>query len=135
MMGNELTRQIIGAAIEVHRTMEPGLLESVYEECLAVELGLRNIPFGRQLRVPVTYKGPALPADLRMDFLIADPVVVELKATEKLLPIHSVQVLTYLRLTNEHLGLLINFNVPLLREGVTRIANSFSDLCASASLR
>jgi len=131
---NELTEQIIGSAIEVHRALGPGLLESVYDECFAVELGIRRIACERQRRVPVQYKGRHVAADLRLDFMIEDRVVVELKAIEKLLPVHSVQVLTYLRLTSKSLGLLINFNVPLLCDGVKRIANGL-DLCVSASLR
>ncbi len=134
MMVNELTEQIIGSAIEVHRTLGPGLLESVYDECFAVELAIRGIAYERQRRVPVRYKGRCIAADLKLDFLVEDQVVVELKAIEKLLPVHGVQVLTYLRLTSRSIGLLINFNVPRLCDGVKRIANGL-DLCVSASLR
>jgi GxxExxY protein len=134
-MTDEVTQRIIGAAIEVHRTLGPGLLESVYEECLEHEFRLRKVPFERQRRVPIAYKGHPVGVDLRMDFLVEDLVVVELKAIEKLLPVHGAQLLTYLRLTDKPLGLLINFNVSLLREGIRRVIHSSALLCASASLR
>jgi GxxExxY protein len=135
MNDDEVTQRIIGAAIEVHRTLGPGLLESVYEECLEHEFRLRKLSFDRQRRVPVVYKSHPVGADLRMDFLVEDRVVVELKAIEKLLPIHGAQLLTYLRLTDKPLGLLINFNVSLLREGIRRVIHSSAQLCASAPLR
>ncbi len=96
---NRITQGIIGASIEVHRTMGPGLLESVYEECLARELQLREIAFQRQQVIPLQYKGQSLDAEFRMDFLVADSVVVELKTIDRLLPIHDAQLLTYLKLT------------------------------------
>ena len=130
-----ITDRIIGAAIEVHRTLGPGLLESVYEECLEHEFRLRKVPFERQRRVPVAYKGHPVGVDLRMDFLVDDRVVVELKAIEKLLPVHGAQLLTYLRLTGKPLGLLINFNVSLLRDGIRRVIHTSAPLCDSASLR
>jgi len=130
-----ITDRIIGAAIEVHRTLGPGLLESVYEECLEHEFRLRKVPFERQRRVPVAYKGHPVGVDLRMDFLVDDRVVVELKAIEKLLPVHGAQLLTYLRLTGKPLGLLINFNVSLLRDGIRRVIHTSAQLCDSASLR
>jgi len=118
---NEITEQVIGAAIEVHRELGPGLLESTYEECLARELALRQIPFERQRSVPLTYKGAAVDVGFRVDMVVADRVLVELKAVESILPIHEAQVLTYLKLARLHLGLLINFNVKLLTDGVRRL--------------
>ena len=134
MTENELTEVIIGSAIEVHREIGPGLLESVYEECLAVELESRGIPFTRQFVVPLEYKKRRLRLDLKIDLLVDQRVVVELKAVEKLLPVHEAQLITYLRLTNRTVGLLINFNVPLLKNGLKRLVNNFP-LCASAPLR
>ena len=132
---NELSEEIIGAAIEVHRFLGPGLLESVYEECLTTELDIRKIPFERQIRVPIAYKGRLLGADLKLDLLVDRRVVIELKSVEKLLPVHGAQLLTYLRLTRKQLGLLINFNVPLLHHGVQRVVHHLSELCVSAPLR
>ena len=117
---NSLTREIIGAAIEVHKLLGPGLLESAYEECLARELVLRNIRFERQKPAPVVYKDVKLECGYRMDFLIDGRVVVELKAVEALAPVHEAIVLTYLRLSGCRLGLLINFNVPILEDGIRR---------------
>lgn len=116
-----LTEEIIGAAIEVHRHLGPGLLESVYEDCLCHELHLRGMRFQRQVPLPLSYKGKILGHDLRMDLLVSDRVVVELKAAERLLPIHSAQLLTYLRLSGRRVGLLLNFNVPALKDGVRRM--------------
>ncbi len=132
---NALSNVIIGAAIEVHRWLGPGLLEGVYEECLAVELGGRGIRFERQRRLPIQYKGRPVAGDLRIDLLVEDRIIVELKAVEKLLPVHGAQLLSYLRLANKSLGLLINFHVPLLRDGVRRIANSCADLRVFAPSR
>ena len=115
-----LTREIIGAAIEVHRTLGPGLLESAYEECLARELVLRGIKFERQKPVPVVYKDVKLECGYRMDFLVDGRVVLELKAVDGIAPVHEAIVLTYLRLSGCRLGLLINFNVVTLKEGVRR---------------
>ncbi len=117
---NSLTREIIGAAIEVHKLLGPGLLESAYEECLARELLLRNIRFERQKPAPVVYKDVKLECGYRMDFLIDGRVVVELKAVEAFAPVHEAIVLTYLRLSGCRLGLLINFNVPILKDGIRR---------------
>ena len=117
---NSLTREIIGAAIEVHKLLGPGLLESAYEECLARELVLRNIRFERQKPAPVVYKDVKLECGYRMDFLIDGRVVVELKAVEALAPVHEAIVLTYLRLSGCRLGLLINFDVPILKDGIRR---------------
>ncbi|MDX2168055.1 MAG: GxxExxY protein [Deltaproteobacteria bacterium] len=118
---SHVTEVIIGGAIEVHRALGPGLLESVYEECLAMELKLRGMRFERQRPVTLEYKGHRLGVDLRIDLLVEDLVIVELKAVEKLSPIHDAQLLTYLRLTHRSLGLLINFNVPLLKDGLRRL--------------
>lgn len=118
---NDLTSAIIGAAIEVHRALGPGLLESAYEQCLARELSLRDVPFEQQKTLPVHYKGTRLDCGYRLDFLVADMVVVEVKAIDMLLPIHQAQLLSYLKLGGWKLGLLINFHVPLLRDGIKRI--------------
>ena len=114
------TEGIIGAAIEVHRALGPGLLESAYEQCLCHELNLRWISFRRQLDLPVTYKGVRLDCGYRIDLLVSDEVVVEVKSVESLLPVHEAQLLTYLRLMNENVGLLINFNAPVLARGILR---------------
>ena len=118
-----LTELVIGAAIEVHRIMGPGLLESIYQKCMEVELRLRNCPVTPQARVPLTYKGVPLGEDLVMDFYFPDRLVVELKTVEKIHPVHEAQLLSYLRLTQTHVGLLINFNVPTLIQGVKRMVN------------
>jgi len=117
---NKTTEQIIGAAIEVHRALGPGLLESAYEECLCHELNLRKIPFERQKPLPVEYKGVKLDCGYRLDLLVDNSVVVELKAVETIEPIHEAQLLTYLKLGGWRLGLLINFNVPVLKDGIRR---------------
>ena len=116
-----LTREVIGAAIEVHRIMGPGLLESVYQRCLEKELKLRGVVFVPQARLPLIYKGERLGDDMIMDFYFLDQLVVELKTVEKLMPIHDAQLLSYLRLSKTHVGLLINFNVPLLKDGIKRL--------------
>jgi GxxExxY protein len=116
----ELTRQITGAAIEVHKQLGPGLLESAYHVCLAHELRLREIRFSQEVALPVTYKGKRLDCGYRADFIVNDKVVVELKAIEKLEPIHEAQLLTYLKLSGCKVGLLINFNVPILKNGIIR---------------
>lgn len=120
---NELTEQIIGAAIEVHRELGPGLLESAYEAALAYELTLRGVKFETQKSQPVRYKGLLIEAGFRLDILVGGEVVVELKAVEAVLPIHEAQLITYLKLSACRVGLLINFNVPLLKQGITRLAN------------
>lgn len=120
MTVNDLTQAIIGAAIEVHRALGPGLLESAYEECLCEELKLHGIPFERQRPLPVTYKGKRLDCGYRLDLVVDNAVVVELKAIETFAPIHDAQLLTYLRLGGWKVGLLINFNVPILRDGIRR---------------
>jgi GxxExxY protein len=114
------TNAIIAAAIEVHRALGPGLLESAYEECLCHELHLRGLSFNRQVDLPVSFKGLRLDCGYKLDLVVEDEVVVELKAVEKVLQIHQAQLLTYLKLSERHVGLLINFNVPLLTQGITR---------------
>jgi GxxExxY protein len=118
---NGWSKQIIGAAIEVHRQLGPGLLESAYEHALACEFVLRSIPFEEQKPLPVIYKGTRLDCDFRLDFLVDRLVVVELKAVDALHPIHDAQVITYLKLAGCKLGLLLNFNVNLMRDGIRRI--------------
>mgnify|MGYP001028436202 CR=1 FL=1 len=121
MRENELTTQIIGGAIEVHKQLGPGLLESAYETCLAQEMSLRGIAFERQKPLPLTYKGTKLDCGYRLDFLVEGLVVVELKAIKKFEPVHKAQMLTYLRLTNCKLGLLLNFHTVLLKTGIKRV--------------
>jgi GxxExxY protein len=116
-----LTHIVIGAAIEVHREMGPGLLESVYQKCLEEELRLRGVTCLPQARLPLVYKNRILDVDLIMDLHFPGQLVVELKAVEKLLPVHEAQLLTYLRLSKTHVGLLINFNVPILKDGLKRM--------------
>ncbi len=120
---DRLSRQVIGAAIEVHRALGPGLLESVYEACLCHELAVRNIAFERQVSLPVQYKDVYLDCGYRLDVLVGDRVIVELKSVAQLEPIHDAQLLTYLRLSRLWLGLLINFNVPVLKQGIKRLVN------------
>ena len=116
----DLTKEIIGAAIEVHKAVGPGLLEGVYEECLCHELKLRNMNFERQLIVPVTYKGVTLDCGYRLDLLVEGTVILELKSVDRIHPIFEAQLLTYMRLLQKPVGLLINFNVPILRSGIVR---------------
>jgi GxxExxY protein len=127
MHENEISEKIIGAAIEVHRILGPGLLESVYEDALCHELHLRKINFIRQRSVPIPYKGIKLNTDLRLDLIVEDKVIVELKAKEELSVINKPQLLTYLRLTDKHLGLIINFHVELLRDGIHRVVNKLQE--------
>lgn len=119
---NEVARIVVDAALRVHRELGPGLLESVYEVCLCEELRDRGLRVERQVKLPVRYRGRDLEADLRVDCLVEDVLVLELKSVEALLPIHEAQLLTYLKLTGRRLGLLINFNVPLIKEGIRRLA-------------
>jgi GxxExxY protein len=134
---NEITERIIGAAIEVHRHLGPGLLESAYEECLCYELSQARLRFARQVHLPIRYKGILLQAAHRMDLVVEDSVVVELKATEEMPPLYSAQMLTYLRSAQSRVGLLISFNVPVLKDGIKRIVHDppgFSPcLCVSVS--
>lgn len=117
---DEWSHKIIGAAIEVHRHLGPGLLEGAYEECLCRELELRGIPFRRQHPVRIDYKGVSVDVAYRIDVLVADLVVIGLKSVEKVEPVHEAQLLTYLRLYRRWLGLLMNFNVPVLKDGILR---------------
>jgi GxxExxY protein len=121
LIHEELTREIIAAAIEVHKELGPGLLESAYEECLCHELSLRGIAFQRQVPQAVSYKGVRLDCGYRLDVVVHDLVVLELKSVDALIPLHEAQLLTYLRLSKKKVGLLINFNVVLLKDGITRL--------------
>lgn len=118
---NHLTDRVIGCAIEVHRTLGPGLLESVYEKALCFELQQRGLNFANQVSVPILYKGQNL-GDHRLDLLVENQLVVELKAVDRFDPVFQAQLLSYLRLTGKQLGLLINFNVPVLKDGIKRFA-------------
>lgn len=122
---DQISREIIGAAIEVHRHLGPGLLESAYEECLCHELALQGVPFERQKPLAIHYKGKDLDCGFRLDVVVSDLVILELKAVEKIDPIHVAQLLTYLKLSNLKLGLLINFNGSVLKDGIRRIVNNF----------
>ena len=129
-----MTGTIINAAYQVHKAVGPGLLESVYDACLAAELRHQEIDFLRQVEIPIFYRDIELLSGLRLDFLIFERVVVELKAVEIVLPVHKAQLLSYIRLANKPVGLLINFNVAVLREGVSRIINpSHPDVRSLAS--
>jgi GxxExxY protein len=114
------TASIIGAAIEVHRQLGPGLLESAYEQCLCHELHLRGLPFKCQVDLPVAYKGVQLDCGYKIDLIVNDEVVVELKSVERILPVHEAQLLTYLKLSGKNVGLLVNFNSSLLTQGIIR---------------
>jgi GxxExxY protein len=120
LVEEDLTGKIIGAAIEVHKALGPGLLESVYQVCLSRELDLRGLRFEKEKALPIVYKGTALDLGVRLDFLVENLVVVELKSMDSLEKIHEAQLLTYLRLTGCKVGLLINFNVTMLKDGVVR---------------
>ncbi len=121
MKEEELTEQIIGGAIEVHKHWGPGLYEEIYERSLHCELRLREVAFESQVRLPLLYKGERVGDDLRLDLIVMDRVVVELKAVKALEPIHEAQLLTYMKLTGCEVGLLINFNVPVLKQGIKRM--------------
>jgi GxxExxY protein len=118
---NPLSHAVIGSAIEVHRALGPGLFESVYQRCVGHELALRGIPFAAQVPVPLVYKGAALDCTFRVDFIVGDVLLVELKSIERFLPVHDAQLLTYLKLLGLPEGLLLNFNVPVLKQGIRRI--------------
>ncbi|MEP6904454.1 MAG: GxxExxY protein [Gemmatimonadales bacterium] len=117
-----LSEAIIGRAIEVHRQLGPGLLESTYEECLCLELREIGLDVGRQVSVPISYKGNKIAAIYRLDLVVANRMIVEVKAVERLVPVHQAQLLTYLKHTNIHTGLLFNFNAPVLRDGMKRLS-------------
>ena len=131
----EVTEKIIGAAIEVHRWMGPGLLESVYQQSMQVELALRGIEFESQKAVPLVYKGEVMATSLRLDLLVEQSVIVEIKAVRILEPIFSAQLLTYLRLTGLTSGLLLNFNEITLKQGIQRVSNSLRPSAFPAPLR
>jgi len=120
---NQITERIIGCAIEVHRALGPGLLESAYEECLCYELSQLGIKFGRQVSLPIIYKGIKLECGYRMDLVVEELVIVEIKAVERIIPVHEAQLLSYLKLANKPLGLLINFHVSTLKNGLKRLRN------------
>ena len=124
---NELTGLVIGAAIEVHKVLGPGLLESAYEECLCHELQLRRISLERQKALPLHYKDVNLDCGYRLDVVVENAVVLELKSCDRLEPIHKAQLLTYLKLSNFTVGLLLNFNVPVMKDGIVRLVNEFKD--------
>jgi GxxExxY protein len=124
---NQVSHQVIGACMEVHRQLGPGLLESTYEECVCHELGLKGMQFERQKVLPVVYKGVKLDCGYRLDVVVERCVILELKAIETLLPVHEAQILTYLKLSGLSLGLLINFNVPVLKQGIRRLVNNLKE--------
>ena len=124
---NQLSSKIIGAAIEVHKTLGPGLLESAYEECLCHELNIQGLLFEKQKPLTIYYKGKKLDCGYRLDIVAEKAVIIELKSCEKVEPIHKAQLLTYLKLSGLNLGLILNFNVPLMRDGIVRIVNEFSE--------
>jgi GxxExxY protein len=120
---NELSKEVIGAAIEVHRHIGPGLLEAIYRECLAHELTDRGIAVECEVPLAVRYKNREFPSAYRMDMVVEKKLVLELKAVEQFMPVHTAQILSYLKMSNSKLGLLINFNVPVLRDGIKRVVN------------
>jgi len=128
---DSITRRIIGAAIEVHRRLGPGLLESAYEICLAFELPSLGLRIDEQKPLPVVYRDVKLDCGYRLDLVVEDTVVVEIKAIDQLAPIHDAQLLSYLRLSGKHVGLLINFHVRVLKNGLKRIVNDFPDSARS----
>ena len=121
LLEKELTNKIIGAAIEVHKALGPGLLESAYEKCLMKEFELSNISFKSQIELPLEYKGIRVDAGYRIDLIVKEKVIIELKAVESLIPVHEAQLLTYLKLTGIRVGMLMNFNVPVLKDGIKRM--------------
>ena len=124
---NQLSSKIIGAAIEVHRALGPGLLESAYETCLCHELKLRRLSFENQKSLPLVFKGEELDCGYRLDIVVDNAIILELKSCEKIEPIHKAQLLTYLKLSGLKLGLLLNFNVPIMRDGIVRIVNNLDE--------
>ena len=124
---NQLSSRIIGAAIEVHKSLGPGLLESAYEECLCHELSIQGLLFEKQKPLSIDYKGKKLDCGYRLDIVVEKAVIIELKSCEKIEPIHKAQLLTYLKLSGLNLGLILNFNVPLMRDGIVRIVNELSE--------
>ena len=124
---NPLSNKVIGAAIEVHKILGPGLLESAYEESLCWELTFQKIPFERQKMLPLAYKGKNLDCGYRLDILVDEQIVLELKSVEQIASIHKAQLLTYLKLSGYPMGILLNFNVPLMRDGIVRMVNHFNE--------
>ena len=124
---NRLSNGVIGAAIEVHKTLGPGLLESTYERCMCHELGLRGLSFERQKKLPVPYKGMQLDCGYRLDIVVENAIVIELKSCDKIEDIHRAQLLTYLRISGFSLGLLLNFNVRVMKDGIVRLVNRFAE--------
>lgn len=124
---NSLSKDILDASIAVHKEMGPGLLESVYHECLVKELSLRSIKLNTMVAIPLQYKGYSLNKDYVIDILVEDEIIVELKAVEAILPVHEAQIISYLKLADKRLGFLINFNVPLLKNGFRRFVNKFNE--------
>jgi GxxExxY protein len=124
MNENEFSKIIVDICLKIHRTLGPGLLESVYEELLAYELSKNNITYARQIGVPVVYDNIKMELGFRADLIVGDKVIIELKSVESILPVHKKQLLTYLKLSDLKLGLLINFNVTLIKDGITRIVNN-----------
>lgn len=122
---NQLSKKILDASLTVHREMGPGLLESVYELCLLKELQLKGVRAENQVPIPLFYKGEDLNKDFRIDILVENEIIIELKAIDFILPVHEAQIISYLKLTDKKLGLLINFNVPLLKDGFNRYVNNF----------
>jgi GxxExxY protein len=122
---NRLSKEILSAAFSVHREMGPGLLETVYEYCLTKELIYRKVNAQNQVFLPLYYKGEKLNKDFRIDILVQNQIIIEVKALETVLPVHEAQIISYLKLSNLKLGFLINFNVPLLKEGFRRYVNNF----------
>lgn len=120
ILNRDINYEIIGAAIEVHKVLGPGLLESVYEKCLEIEFIERGLKFQRQVLIPLNYKGKVIDSVLKLDFLVENSIVLELKSVDKILPVHEAQILTYMKLVKANMGLLINFNVPYLKEGIGR---------------
>lgn len=120
-----IAHEIVGSALEVHKQMGPGLLESVYVECLMRELFLRNISVQKQVRLPLLYKGMKLDKEFYIDILVEELIIIEVKACECLLPVHEAQLLSYLKLADLNLGFLINFNIPLLKNGIKRMVNNY----------
>ena len=121
LLEKELTNKIIGSAIEVHKALGPGLLESAYEKCLMKEFELSNISFKSQIELPLEYKGIRVDAGYRIDLIVKEKVIIELKAVESLIPVHEAQLLTYMKLTGIRVGMLMNFNVPVLKDGIKRM--------------
>jgi len=120
IMENDISRQVVDCAFYVHRQLGPGLLENAYEECLAITLTNRNIPFKRQVQMPVFFDGQKVDVGYRLDFLVNDELIVELKSVEKLVPVHEAQILTYMKLSKTSAGLLINFNSKMFKDGIRR---------------